>query len=108
MFIKKTFVNLLRIFLILFLFLSANAQIQTLGEFKEVKISFNLKLEDSVVEKGKYDFEFLRHGKDVFYLRIRKEGNIICIIPGGEKVKYKNQGNLALMSTDPDIPEKKD
>jgi hypothetical protein len=76
----------------------AIAQMKPVCEFKEVKIPFNLKNEDSIFEKGKYDFELLRMG-NVFYLRIKKKGNPVLLKSGGEKLMYENM-------FDPDIPQR--
>lgn len=98
MFFKRIHVNLLRILLIMILLCPAIAQMKLICEFKDVEIQFNLKHEDSIFEKGKYDFELLRMG-NVFYLRIKKKEKPICLIPGGKKLKYES-------FSDPDIPER--
>lgn len=83
-----------------------SAQMQTLIEFEDVKIPYELQYEDTVIKSGKYDLEFLKHGPNqVFYLKIRKKNKTICLISGGEKVNYKNQGALDLLMDDPDIPD---
>ena len=38
------------------------AQLQSLKEFEDVNIPFNLKYEDLIFKAGKYDFEFFTHG----------------------------------------------
>lgn len=96
-FFKRIHVNLLRILLIMILLCPAIAQMKLICEFKDVEIQFNLKHEDYIFEKGKYDFELLRMG-NVFYLRIKKKEKPICLIPGGEKLNYEKL-------TDPDIPK---
>jgi len=101
---KKISVNILGILLILLLFTAAKAQMQTLGEFEGVKISVNLKHEDTVVEKGKYDLEFVKHGQNSYYLKFKQKNKTVCLITGGERVLYENQGNEALLNDDPDIP----
>lgn len=105
MLIKKITANILGILLILILFWPAKAQMQTLGEFEGVEIPVNLKHEDIVIEKGKYDLEFIKHGQNAFYLKFKKKGKTVCLIPGGERVMYENQGDLTLLGLDPDIPE---
>jgi hypothetical protein len=107
MIIKRNLATFLRILLILFLSSPSFAQIQELCEFKGVKIPWTLKYEDIVIEKGKCDLIILRHGTNtrLFYLKIKKKGKTICLIPKGERVKYKNQGNLIALENDPDIPK---
>ena len=95
---KNIFIRLLRILLIMILLCPAIAQMNLICEFKEVKIPFNLKYEDSIFEKGKYDFELLKM-TNVFYLRIKKKGKSVCLMPFGEKLKYENM-------FDPDIPKR--
>jgi len=75
----------------------AIAQMKLICEFKDVNIPFNLKNEDSLFEKGKYDFELLKM-TNVFYLRIKKKGIPVCLIPHGQKLMYENM-------SDPDIPQ---
>lgn len=104
MLMKKISLSLLSIFLILSLFVPAKAQMQTLGEFEGVEIPVNLKHEDTLVQKGKYDLEFIKHGQNAYYLKFKKKNKTVCLITGGERVLYKNQGNEALLLEDPDIP----
>ena len=108
MIIKRNLAIFLSILLILFLSSPSFAQLQELHEFKGVKIPWTLKYEDIVIEKGKCDLIFLRHGTNtrLFYLKIKKRGKTICLIPKGERVKYKDQGNLIALENDPDIPKK--
>jgi len=95
---KSIFVSFLRISLIMILLSPAIAQMKLICEFEDVNIPFNLKNEDSLFEKGKYDFELLRMG-NVFYLRIKKKGSPVLLKSGGEKVTYENM-------SDPDIPQR--
>jgi len=94
---KSIFVSFLRIPLIMILLCPAIAQMKLICEFKDVNIPFNLKNEDSLFEKGKYDFELLKM-TNVFYLRIKKKGIPVCLIPHGQKLMYENM-------SDPDIPQ---
>jgi len=107
MIIKRSLATFLSILLILFLSSPSFAQIQELHEFEGVKIPWTLKYEDVVIEKGKCDLIFLRHGTftALFYLRIKKKGKTICLIPKGERVRYNNQGNLVALQNDPEIPK---
>lgn len=107
MIIKRNLATFLSILLMLFLSSPSFAQLQTLHEFKDVKIPWTLKYEDIVIEKGKCDLIFLRHGTNtkLFYLKIKKKGKTICLIPKGERVAYKDQGNLLTLLNDPKIPK---
>ncbi len=107
MIIKINLAAFLSILLVLFLSSPSFAQIQELMEFKDVKIPWTLKYEDIVIEKGKCDLVFLRHGTNtrLFYLKIKKRGKTICLIPKGERVAYKDQGNLLTLKNDPEIPK---
>ena len=88
----------------MFLFCPAIAQMKKICIFKGVEISFNLKHDDSIIEKGKYDFEFLKHQTQVsFYLRIKKKRKAVCLIQG-EELAYKSSGYYE-RSEDPNIPE---
>ena len=72
-------------------------------KFKGVAIPFNLKYEDTIFKKGKYDFEILIHHKQqVFYLRILKKGKGLCLM-SGERLKYKSYGFEKMK--DPKIPD---
>jgi len=102
---KRILAYLIGMLLILIIFSPSIAQIQELHEFKGVKIPWTLKYEDMEIKKGKYDLVFLRHGTTLFYLKIKKEGKTICLIPDGERVKYQNQGDLFALHMDPEIPE---
>jgi hypothetical protein len=80
------------------------AQLTKLYHFKKVQIPFNLKHEDTIIQKGKYDFEFLRHQtQPIFYLKIRKGSKVLCQLLG-EKLEYEGYGWDKMR--DPDIPKK--
>lgn len=88
----------------MFLFCPAIAQMKKLCKFKGVEIPFNLKHDNSILEKGKYDFEFLKHQtQQSFYLRIKTKRKTVCIIPG-EQLTYESSGYYAKFE-DPNIPE---
>lgn len=103
---KKIFTN---IFLIVFLFCPVIAHGQGLGLtkvyiFKDVEIPFNMKYGDSIMKKGKYEFEIIfNRGHQVFYLKIIKKRKGICLVPGDRK-QYKSYGRERLK--DPNIPDK--
>jgi hypothetical protein len=102
---KIIFKNIYLVFLLTLSFGQAFAQLQELGEFKDINLPFTLKYEDQIFEKGKYDLIFLRNFPSTFLLKIKKQGKTICLIPGGEKVNYPEQGNLNLLQMNPDIPK---
>jgi hypothetical protein len=86
-------------------FFPVYAQMQSLAEFEDVNIPFDLKYKDLIIKGGKYNLEFFKHGvNQVFYLKIKKGNKTICLIPEGERVKYKGQGNINLLMDNPDIP----
>jgi hypothetical protein len=93
------------ILLLIFIYSPSLAQIQELCEFKGVKIPWTLKYEDIVVKKGTYDLTFLRHGPTMYYLRVKKKGKTIALFPHGEKVDYKDGGDLFNKMGNPDIPD---
>jgi hypothetical protein len=79
--------------------------VEELHEFKEVKIPWTIKHEDMVIKKGEYDLLFIRQSYGFFHLKIKKKGKTVCIIPYGERVRYKNQGDFFRLSEDPDVPK---
>ncbi len=107
MFFKKNFVNLLGVILIIFLICPLMAQLKNIAEFKRVEIPFNLKHEDSIYEKGKYDFEivvmYMTSGVVLFFLRIKKKRKILCQIEG-KRLGYHTDF-LAELLNDPNIPD---
>ena len=103
---KRTYFIALRFLLLMFLLVPANAQMQTLMKFEDVKIPFDMQYEDTDIKSGKYDLEFLKHGPNqVYYLKIIKKNKTVCLVSGGKKVDYKGQGSVSLLMKDPDIPE---
>jgi len=79
-------------------------------EFIGVEIPFNLKHKDSIIEKGKYDFEILFHRQErVFFLIIKKEGKSLCFLRG-EELKYRNSEGVILHTAelwqDPEVVPK--
>lgn len=104
--INKTYYYSLRIILIMLVLSPVHAQMQSLYQFEDVKIPFDLKHEDMIIKAGKYDLEFFKHGvSQVFYLKIKKDNKTICLVTEGERVRYKNQSIAILLLVDPDIPE---
>lgn len=103
MYFKGIAVNLLVASSILFLFSPVTlAQMKHVYEFKNIEFPFDLKYGDVVIEKGKYNLEFLRHF-GTFYLRIKKGSKALCTVPG-ENLAYESKGMERL--SDPTIPEK--
>ena len=90
MFFKRKISNLVRVLLITFLVCPLIAQ-KSVNKFKDVNIPYTMKHENTVLEKGKYDFEILKYSSQtVFYLSIKKRrGQNLCLIIG-ERLKYTN------------------
>ena len=102
--LKTIFYNFFKICLIMLLFCPAAAQYKRISRFKGVVIPFNLKYEDSFIEKGTYDLELLKHQtQQVFYLRIKKRRKTLCNVTG-EKLKYESFGDAGLFN-DQNIPD---
>lgn len=100
---KRIFADLLIIFLILIFCCPAFAQMIRLYKFKGVQIPFDLMHKDLIIQKGTYDFEFLRHStQPIHYLRIMKRHKILCLVQG-EKLEYKDYGWERMRN--PDIPK---
>ena len=98
MFCKNLFICVVRVLLFLILVGSAISQMNTVCEFEGVKVPFTLIDEESTFEKGTYDFELLKM-TNIFYLRIKKDGEPVCLKPHGEKVEYEDP-------TDPELPQR--
>jgi len=74
------------------------AQWERVYYFKNVDVPFDLKTEDGILKKGKYDFEILKDfHQALYYLSIRQKGKRICQILG-EYLYYK--------PSDTEIPNK--
>jgi len=102
---KRFFIILLKIVLIASLFSPAYAQMKRIYKFKKVQIPFNLKHEDSIVKKGKYDLEFLKlESQSAYYLRIIKKKKFLFTIPG-KQLSYKTDKDGMAQYHDPNIPE---
>jgi hypothetical protein len=91
MFSKNNLTKLFAVMLTMCLVCPLLAQ-KSVNKFKDVDIPFNMKHEDTVIEKGKYEFEVLKYPTQViFYLSIKKKrGQNLCLIPG-ERLKYSNE-----------------
>ncbi|MGB3861580.1 MAG: hypothetical protein WA915_05825 [Candidatus Aminicenantaceae bacterium] len=78
------------------------AQWKRVYYFKDVDVPFNLKTEDKILEKSKYDFEILKDfNQALYYLSIRQKGKRICNILG-EYLYYKQRGAI----NHPEVPDK--
>lgn len=89
--------------MIILLICPAKAQIIKICKFKAVEIPFNLKYNGSVLKKGKYDLELIRHQTSrIFYLRIRQKGKAFCIVTG-EKLEYESDKGISELLDE--IPE---
>jgi hypothetical protein len=80
------------------------SQLIDIGKFKGVQVSYRLKFENTVMEKGTYDLEALKNpNTPSCYLRFKKGSRILCLVEG-ERLDYEVKG-MARM-TDPSIPQK--
>lgn len=107
MLLKRILVSLSILFLILLFVMPVSAQLQSVVKFKGVEIPYNLKYEDTLIEKDKYDFEIfvLAHDSQLlFFLGIKKGKKVLCHIPG-ERLQYETEFLMEL-DKDPNIPEK--
>lgn len=63
----------------------AYAQMASIYRFRDVGVPLTLKVEQTVIEKGTYDLEFVRSSSPVLYfLRFMKRGKILAIVQGEE------------------------
>jgi len=99
MFTKSAFRCFLGVILIAFLFSPVFAQIADVCKFKGINIPFDLKHNDSIIQKGKYDLELLKHtAQTAFYLRFKKRGKQQTLVLG-EQLSYSS-------SEEKEIPKK--
>jgi hypothetical protein len=74
--------------------LPAFSQWEDVTSFKDVQIPFNLKYDDKIIKKGKYEVEILKHtAQTAYYLRIKKKGKRLCLVPG-EYLKYIDETEI--------------
>jgi len=83
--------------------LPLSADIREILTFRDVEIPWTLRHGDIVMEKGSYDVILIKHGIEIFCLKIRQNGKSICIIKNPERIKYANQDNLYEMMQDPEV-----
>lgn len=63
----------------------AYAQLSSIYRFRDVGVPLTLKAEQTVIEKGTYDLEFVRSSSPVLYfLRFMKRGKILAVVQGEE------------------------
>jgi hypothetical protein len=63
----------------------AYAQLASIYRFRDVSVPLTLKAEQTVIEKGTYDLEFMRSSSPVlYYIRFMKRGKILAIVQGEE------------------------
>lgn len=101
MFKQKLFFKLFNVLLLLCFVTPATAQMKRVFKFHNVKLPFNLILKNSVIKKGTYHFEFLRH-QGLYYLRILKRSKVLCFI-SGDQSRYESYGSQKFK--DPNIPK---
>ena len=82
------------VFLVSLLSMPAIAQWEDVTNFKDVQIPFNLKHNDKIIKKGKYQVEILKHtAQTVYYLRIKKGSKKLCLVPG-EYLQYRDESEV--------------
>jgi len=87
----------------LLLFSPGEAMLTQIYKFTGIQIPYDLKYEDFILEKGKYDFQILVHHKtQQLHLRILKKGKGICSVLG-ERLRYESYGRERMK--DPNIPD---
>ncbi len=80
---KKILLSLLTVFFVFLIFSQALADWRTVQKFKGVNVPFDMKHEDLIMEKGKFDFEILsERSLNIFQLKIYKKGKSLCGITG--------------------------
>ena len=94
------------VFLVIFLVSPLMSQMKNISSFTGVKIPYNLKHEDTTIEKGEYDIEILISevpSGQMFFLAIKHKGNRLCLLPG-EELQYDTIMPKEQLK-DPDIPD---
>ena len=82
------------VFLVSLLSMPAIAQWEDVTNFKDVQIPSNLKHNDKIIKKGKYQVEILKHtAQTVYYLRIKKGSKKLCLVPG-EYLQYRDESEV--------------
>jgi len=82
----------------------AYAQLASIYRFKDVSVPLTLKIEQTVIDKGTYDLEFMRSSSPLlYYLRFMKRGKILAVVQG-EEWPYAG-GLIADVASDRSIPK---
>ena len=103
---KKIFIYGVNVLLILALLCPLAGQMKGM-KFRNINIPYTLKHKDTVLEKGEYNLEVTMPetaSVRVFYLRILKGNEALCIL-NGTKVHYKTE-KVSELHKDPNIPDK--
>ncbi len=63
----------------------AYAQLASIYRFRDVSVPLTLKIDQTVIEKGTCDLEFMRSSSPVlYYLRFMRRGKILAVVQGEE------------------------
>jgi hypothetical protein len=84
---------------------SSTADIREILTFRDVEIPWNLKQGDVVIENGTYDVLLIKHGIELFCLKLRQAGKTICIVKNPQRLKYAGHDNLYDLMRDDDVPK---
>jgi hypothetical protein len=70
------------------------SQWEDVCSFKDVQIPFDLKYEDKIIKKGKFEVEILKHtAQTAYYLRLKKGSKKLCLI-SGEYLRYIDETDI--------------
>jgi len=100
---KKEICIFLLILAVIVFVTPVTAQMKRIYKFNKVKLPFGVKVEEKVIPKGTYHFEFLRHQTQAKnYMRICKGSKFLCCLLGAEQ-QYDTYGRMKFK--DPNIPK---
>jgi len=92
-------------FLLVFLFsIPSTGEIREILTFRDVEIPWTLKQGELVLEAGRYDVLLLKHGIELFCLKLRQNGKTICVVKNPQRIKYTNQHNLYELMKSENVP----
>ena len=83
----------------------SSADIREIVTFRDVEIPWTLKQGDIVTEKGTYDVILVKHGIEIFCLKLRQSGKTICVVKNPQRIKYAGNDSLYEMMRSDDIPK---
>jgi hypothetical protein len=83
----------------------SSADIREILAFRDVEIPWTLKQGDVVIEKGTYDVLLIKHGIELFCLKLRQNGKAICIVKNPQRIKYGKSNTLYELMRDPDVSQ---